>query len=144
VTAAMNLGLDPAQLRAIGRQEGATADDLEEALRRMRNNPRVLRGEVHSPGAFFRGILRGVLADRSTTRPAPPRPVPPAASPTPLPPPVDRTFGRMCLRAYHLSQTGADTPTVIAHLLHEFPSAPTVDVIKAAASGRALYRALSK
>jgi hypothetical protein len=137
--------LTDAQVRAIGRQEGATDDDLAEALRRLRLSPRFLAGEVQSPGAFFRGIVRGVLADR-----APPpsaatyRPPPPAQSPTPPQPPGDRTFGHICLRAMHLFRSGATDADVIATLVVEFQAAPIIYITQAMDQGRDLYRALSR
>ena len=46
------------QIAVIARQEGADGDVVREALRRMAANPRVCRGEVHSPAAFFRPSFR--------------------------------------------------------------------------------------
>jgi hypothetical protein len=138
-------GLTDTQVRAIGRQEGATDDDLAEALRRLRHSPRFLAGEVHSPGAFLRGIVRGVLADR-----APPpsaatyRPPPQSQSPTPPAPAGDRTFGRICLRALHLFRAGAMDADVIATLVAEFQAVPILHLTQAMDRGRELYRALSR
>jgi len=139
--------LTDAQVRVIGRQEGATDQDLAEALRRLRANPRFLAGEVQSPGAFLRGIVRGVLADR-TPAPAPvSKPPPPPQPPLPPPPPPspsDRIFGHICLRALHLFRTGATDADVIATLVRQFPDASLVDLAQAMDRGRDLYRALSR
>jgi len=136
--------LTDSQVRAIGRQEGATDDDLAEALRRLRHSPRFLAGEVQSPGAFFRGIVRGVLADRAPPPSAATYRPPPAQSPTPSQPPGDRTFGHICLRALHLFRTGATDADVIATLVAEFQAAPILQVTQAMDRGRELYQALSR
>lgn len=134
--------LTDAQVRAIGRQEGATDQDLAEALRRLRQSPRLLAGEVQSPGAFFRGIVRGVIADHESA-PAAAKPPTPVQSP-PSAPTADRTFGHICLRALHLFRNGATDADVIAVLVSDFPNAPIVTLTQAMDRGRDLHHALSR
>jgi len=137
-------GLTDAQVRMIGRQEGATDDALAEALRRLGRSPRFLSGEVHSPGAFFRGIVRGVLADHAPPQSAvAARPPLPAQSPRPAQA-ADRTFGQICLRAMHLFRTGATDAAVIATLVCEFQAVPMVHLAQAMDRGRQLHRALAR
>lgn len=140
------------QIAMIARQEGADGDVVREALRRMGHNPRVRDGEVQSPAAFFRGILRGVLADRE-----PPAPgisgegsLRLAAPQTPPPsPPPDADLGRreaglMSLRARRLFADGADQATVLRNLTAEFPSAPQDLLTWALITGAALHNALTR
>lgn len=135
--------LTSVQVRAIGRQEGACDQDLAEALRRLQQNPHFLADEVHNLPAFFRGILRGVLADHMPAPAAPPplpRPaLPPASAST-----NDQTFGRICLRALHLFRTGATDADVIATLVCEFHDTSIVDLTQAIDRGRQLHRALCR
>lgn len=112
----MNPGLPTRrQIAMIARQEGEDADVVREALRRMGDNPRVRCGEVRSPAAFFRGIVRGVLADHEPPAAATSGAVPPrlgARDAMPSPPPdasvAERVAGRMALRARRLFADGAD------------------------------------
>ncbi|MHB1766178.1 MAG: hypothetical protein ACYCS1_11815 [Gammaproteobacteria bacterium] len=140
-----------AQIDLIARQEGADADIVTEAVRRMNRNPRLQQGKVRSPAAFFRGIVRGALADQAAS---PLRPLPPQHQLTPFlptsssdlpqsPTALDRTPGHMALRAHSLFSAGTDEH-IVRRLLHtEFPSAPADLVAWAITNGLALHRALS-
>ena len=139
----------PRQIALIARQEGADQTVVHEALRRMEQNPRVLRGEVTSPAAFFRGIVRGVLADQQTSG----RPAAATHSPTQLPagppsPPrhalADRIAGRMALRAKNLFAAGHHRAAVAALLAAEFPDASPATVTWAVANGCSLHQALTR
>ena len=145
----MPAGLRRSQIETIARQEGADADAIREALRRMAGNPRLKQGEVRSPAAFFRGIVRAVIDDREAerlaSRPAPGRRAP-QRTPTPGPanamPEPDRTAGRMALRAQRLFAGGAKSRAVRQQLRLEFPLASSDLVSWALANGLALYHAL--
>lgn len=143
-----------AQIASIARQEGANPDVVEEALRRMRENPHVRRGEVRSPGAFFRGIIRGVQADRAmlVSQAAPPTSSQGGSSAVVAPrgrtceetaTPADRTASRMALRARSLFAAGDHDEAVRDQLCHEFPQAPPDLVAWAVVNGFSLFRALS-
>ena len=139
------------QIAMIARQEGADGEAVREALRRMGDNPRVRRGEVRSPAAFFRGIVRGVLADhelagaatsganpsRLDTRRA-------MASPPPDAGVAEREAGRLALRARHLFADGADHASACQTLKAEFPNAPPDLVSWALIVGAALDQALAR
>ena len=137
------------QIAVIARQEGADGDVVREALRRMATNRRVCRGEVHSPPAFFRGIVRGVLADRQTPaatvcREGSPRPnLLPSTASQPDEGLTERAASRMALRARRLFADGADHAAVSRQLKAEFPSAPSDLIASALANGLSLYRALA-
>lgn len=147
------------QIDRIAQQEAADEATVAEALRRMQQNPQFRQGEVRSPAAFFRGIVRGVLADKESGgsgesgSPAS-VPVPALAlhlSPPALPPPkpdqairpADRLASRMALRARSLFAQGHDAKTVRDSLLREFPSASPSLVAWAVTQGLSLHRALS-
>lgn len=139
------LPLTRAQIQAIARQEGADTETIREAVRRMGESPRLHHGEVHSPGAFFRGIVRGVIADRNAaydTRRAL-RPTP-SADPPEAPVGPDRIAGRMALRAQRLFAAGAEQTAVCAQLQTEFPHASSDLVAWAVTNGLALYHALAR
>lgn len=145
------LPLTRKQIAAIARQESADAAVIHEALRRMGENPRLRMGEVRSPGAFFRGIVRAVIDDPSVTppvrRPGPDRsaalPSPPT-KPVGVPAEPDRTPGRMALRARRMFADGAGEGDV-GNLLHqEFPLAPPGLVAWAITNGLALHHALTR
>lgn len=141
------LPLTRTQIGAIARQEGADTETIREAMCRMANSPRLHHGQVHSPGAFFRGIVRGVIADRdASVRARLPDRCPPPKTPATdtLEPPAapDRTAGRMALRAQRLFAAGA-APSAVSRQLHsEFPNAPSDLVAWAVTNGLALYHAL--
>lgn len=145
--------LSRAQIQTIARQEGASPDDVQEATRRMRKNPRVLRGEVRNQGAFFRGVLRGVLTDRGHGEPAStaaapdvrpdPRPASPA-SPAAVPADVDPAFGHMCIRARSLLRAGATSCDVLTQLTAEFPDTGALELAGALACAMTIDRALGR
>lgn len=141
------------QIDWIARQEGADPQSVEEALRRMRSHPDVRDGRVRSPGAFFRGVLRGVLLDRypGTMRsdPDPDLTPEPPGEPVPSPTSTDashnRTYGQMALRAWTLFDTcDHDESAVRRCLRREFPSAPADLIVWALNNGRALHKALPR
>ena len=76
---ARRLGCTPQQIAFIIADESATEDQAAEAARRMLQNPQFLSGQLRSPAAFYRGILRRVVAE------CPPkaRAAPPASQTTP-------------------------------------------------------------
>jgi hypothetical protein len=137
-------GPNPRQIALIAKQEGADRAAIGEALRRMAANPRVRRGEVRSPAAFFRGIVRGVLADQNRPSQAQAPKPPPQTTTVPLAPPParDRTPGRMVLRAADLLRDGATLDTVRRALRDEFPNAPADLVEWAVTIGPTLRQAL--
>ena len=147
------LALTRTQIDTIARQEGADDATVREALRRMSANPSLRHGEVRSPGAFFRGIVRAVIEDRAAEshvrrldpcRRAPP-PTPSASiGPAEAPVEPDRTAGRMALRARQLLSAGAAEGAVRDQLHLEFPLASSDLVAWALTNGRALYRALAR
>ncbi len=136
----------------IARQEGAGGDVVREALRRMRQNPRVHRGEVRSPAAFYRGIVRGILADRESlaadTSGEDPLRLGAPQTPPPSPPPGaglgERAAGLMSLRARRLFADGATQAAVPQNLRSEFPNAPPDLVTWALITGAALHNALTR
>lgn len=77
------LGLPSEALKKIAAEEGASATVAAEAIRRVRGHPAWRTGQVRSPLAFFRGVLRGVQRDQAvaavvlTPPPAPRVPDPP-------------------------------------------------------------------
>ena len=77
IPSAEALGLTPRQLAFIVQDEAASLDHAAEAARRMLRNPGFTSGQLRSPAAFYRGILRRVVAEF----PAPPKAV---ASAVPL------------------------------------------------------------
>jgi hypothetical protein len=112
------LGLPPRACERIVKEEGATPEDAEEALRRILRHRAYLSHSIRSPGAFFRGVLRGVLDDRAAQARKPP-PLPPAP-PSPRPDP----HGRAYFRAYQLLAAGSTPGRAAAALRQEFPGAP--------------------
>ena len=69
------LGLTPRQLALITADEAATLDQATEAARRMLQNPQFTSGQLRSPAAFYRGILRRVVAEGlPPAKAAPPAP----------------------------------------------------------------------
>jgi hypothetical protein len=67
------LGLTPKQLAFIVQDEAASLEQAEEAARRMLHNPQFTQGQLRSPAAFYRGILRRVVAEcPKAARTAPP------------------------------------------------------------------------
>lgn len=81
------LGLTPRQLAFIIADEAATPDQATEAARRMLQNLQFTSGQLRSPAAFYRGILRRVVAE------CPPPQKTAAASP----PPADQAAARRIL-----------------------------------------------
>lgn len=141
------------QIQVIARQEGADEAVTQEALRRMATNPHVARGELRSPGAFFRGVVRGVIADQTAahasppddrdTQPLPPKPVPIAATvPSGTVPTSDRTFGHLYLDAVRLLREGVTLNTLPDRLAHEHPNAPPPYVAQAVQSAILIHRTL--
>lgn len=134
----------------IARQEGADEGTVAEALRRMQQNAQFRQGEVRSPAAFFRGIVRGVLADKESgsppSVPAPAlrfsRPALPSPKPDSAIKPADRMASRMALRARSLFSQGHDEKAVRGLLLCEFPSASQSLVAWAVIQGLSLHQAL--
>ena len=112
------LGIPPRACERIVRQEAATPQDAEEALRRVLRHRAYLSRSIRSPGAFFRGVLRGVLDDRQACNRTPPPlpPVPPSPRPDPL--------GRAYFRAHQLLAAGFDCDRAATALRQEFPGAP--------------------
>lgn len=142
------------KIDGIARQEGADEGTVAEALRRMQQNAQFRQGEVRSPAAFFRGIVRGVLADErgggsgsTSSVPAPARrlsrPVPPSPKPDSAIQPADRMASRMALRARSLFSQGHDEKAVRGLLFCEFPSASPSLVAWAVIQGLSLHQALS-
>lgn len=74
------LGLTPRQLAFIVQDEAASLEQAEEAACRMLQNPQFTSGRLRSPAAFYRGVLRRVVAEcpKAARTPAP---APPPASP---------------------------------------------------------------
>ena len=70
------LGLTPRQLAFIVQDEAASLEQAEEAARRMLQNPQFTSGQLRSPAAFYRGILRRVVAQcpKAVRTAAPARP----------------------------------------------------------------------
>ncbi len=97
----------------------------------MTVNPRLCRGEGHSPAAFFRGIVRGVLADRQTPaatvcREGSPRPnLLPSTASQPDEGLAERAASRMALRARRLFADGADHAVVSRQLKAEHDPGPS-------------------
>ena len=60
---ARRLGCTSQQGAFIIAAEAATQDQAAEAARRMLQNPQFLSGQLRSPAAFYRGILRRVVAE---------------------------------------------------------------------------------
>ena len=115
---AKGLGIPPRACERILNQEGATPEDAEEALRRILRHRAYLSSSIRSPGAFFRGVLRGVRDDHSAQACKPP-PLP-AASPPPRPNPL----GRIYFRAHQLLLAGSTPHAADLALRQEFPAAP--------------------
>lgn len=139
------LPLTRGQIAAIARQENADDAVIREALRRMEESPRWRLGEVRSPGAFFRGIVRAVIDDGGAEGHAhrgPP--VMPSIKPIEAPTEPDRTAGRMALRARRLFAAGAGQGAARDQLRREFPNASPDLVAWALTNGLSLYQALTR
>jgi hypothetical protein len=112
------LGIPPRACERIIKEEGATPEDAEEALRRILRHRAYLSHAIRSPGAFFRGVLRGVRDDRAAqTRKPPPLPTAPEL-------PHPEPHGRAYFRAYQLLSTGSTRDRASDALRQEFPAAP--------------------
>ncbi len=112
------LGISPRACLLILKQEGATPDQAEEALRRILRHPAYRAGAIRSPAAFFRGVLRGVQGDLAVQARKPP-PLPPAS-----PPPRPNPLGRIYFRAHQLFLAGSTPDAAALALRQEFPDAP--------------------
>ncbi len=117
-TIARALGIPPRACERILKEEGATPEDAEEALRRILRHRTYLSSSIRSPGAFFRGVLRGIRDDHAALTRKPPALLP--ASPPPRPNPL----GRVYFRAHQLLLAGTAHDAATLALRREFPDAP--------------------
>lgn len=116
------LGLPGEALTKIASEEGASSEGIEEALNRLENHPAWKAGEIRSPLAFFRGIIRGVQRDRAVAMTTERRPPPPkkAFNPPRLDT-ADIALGKGRLLALRLFVRGRAQVEVLAVLRESLP-----------------------